>query len=112
MVPTLRSEQEAAVKVGETTCKGKDAGESILTRIRAMFRIVRGCRSYRRLGLGLGLGIGEDYGALLSVTGDLTIGASSWIYPYSHDTDGGSVLFRMNNLEIAPHGGIDATARG
>ena len=63
IVPTLRSKQETVVTPTDPTCKGRMPVESILTRIRAMFRIVRGCRSYRRLGLGLGLGIGEDYGA-------------------------------------------------
>jgi len=57
-------------------------------------------------------GIVQDYGALVSVTGDVVIGAGSWIIPFSHVTDGGSVLFRMTNLTVAAGGGFNAHARG
>ncbi|MBI2441942.1 MAG: G8 domain-containing protein [Lentisphaerae bacterium] len=53
-----------------------------------------------------------DYGALVSVSGDVTIATNSWIYPYSHSTNGGSALFRMRNLSIAAGGGFNANAAG
>lgn len=52
------------------------------------------------------------YGGLVSVTGGVRIASSSWIYPYSDGTNGGSLLFRMGSLMIAPNGGIDADAAG
>jgi hypothetical protein len=53
-----------------------------------------------------------DYGALVSVTNDVLIGPGSWIYPYSHSTNGGSVLFRMRDLLISTNGGFNAIGRG
>ena len=53
-----------------------------------------------------------DYGSLITVTGDVSIGTSSWIYPYSNPTNGGSALFRMNNLTIATNGGFNADTKG
>jgi hypothetical protein len=53
-----------------------------------------------------------DYGALVDVAGDISIATNAWIYPYSHNTNGGSVFFRSRNLTIATGGGIDATGKG
>ena len=53
-----------------------------------------------------------DHGALVSVTDDIRIHASSWIYPYSHPANGGSVLFRARDVTIDANGGFFATARG
>lgn len=53
-----------------------------------------------------------NYGALVSVTGDIFVGSNSWIYAYSHETNGGSILFRMNNLTVVAGGGFDADGRG
>ncbi len=52
------------------------------------------------------------YGATVNVTGDMTVGPNSWVYPYSHPTNGGSPKFTMRNLTIAAGGGFDATAAG
>lgn len=57
-------------------------------------------------------GSSPSYGALVSVTNDVLIGASSWIYAYSSATNGGSALFRMRNVMIASNGGFSASARG
>ena len=43
-----------------------------------------------------------DYGARMSVTGDVTVGPSCWIYPYSDAANGGSLLMRMDDLTVAP----------
>jgi hypothetical protein len=53
-----------------------------------------------------------DYGGLVSVTNDMVIGVKSWIYPYSHSTNGGSVLFRMRDLLTATNCGFNAIGRG
>ncbi|NLF22627.1 MAG: hypothetical protein GX590_05635, partial [Lentisphaerae bacterium] len=57
-------------------------------------------------------GTARDYGACLSVTGGVRIGADAWIYPYAHNHDGGTVLLRMSNLVVAAAGGINADAKG
>ena len=54
----------------------------------------------------------QDYGLLVAVSGNITIATNSWVYPYSHYTNGGSVLFRAANLTVNAGGGIDATAGG
>ena len=53
-----------------------------------------------------------DYGALVSVTNDVLIGANSWIFPNSSSTNGGSVLFRLNTLTINAGGGFNASGKG
>jgi hypothetical protein len=53
-----------------------------------------------------------DYGALVVVDGNVVVDPDSWIYPYSHNENGGSVLFQMQNLLISVGGGIDAIGRG
>ncbi len=54
----------------------------------------------------------QDYGALVVVSNDLRVAAGSWVYPYSHGTNGGSVKFMMRNLSIDAAGGFDATGAG
>ena len=52
-------------------------------------------------------------GATVDVGGAMTVGATSWVYPYSHPTNGGSVRFRVGSLAIPAAGaGFDATGRG
>ena len=53
-----------------------------------------------------------DHGAHVSVSNDIQIHAGSWIYPYSHPANGGSVLFRARDVTIDEGGGFFATARG
>jgi len=53
-----------------------------------------------------------NYGCLVTVSGDITVGASCWIYPHSHPTDGGSPLFRMRNLTISTNAGFNANGLG
>jgi len=57
-------------------------------------------------------GTGPNYGALVSITGNVFVGSSSWIYPYSDRNTGASVFFRMNNLAIQANGGFNAEGRG
>ncbi len=53
------------------------------------------------------------YGALVSVTNEIWVGANSWLYPYSDPTNGGSLLFRVKDVILsATNGGIDATGAG
>ncbi len=52
-------------------------------------------------------------GMLVNVEGDMTIAGGAWIYPVSHPTNGGSVLFHMQNLTIADtNSGFNANALG
>lgn len=53
-----------------------------------------------------------NYGALVSVTGDVVVASGSWIYPQSHPTNGGSPYFQMKSLSIATNAGINADGRG
>ncbi len=53
-----------------------------------------------------------DYGALVSVTGDITVATNAVIWPYAQSTNGGTVLFRAAGVTVAKGGRIDATARG
>jgi len=69
-------------------------------------------RSKLYLRSGITNGTGQDYGCRLSVTGDVTIGRESWLYPWSHGTDGGSPLIRLRHLTIESDGGIDAKGIG
>jgi hypothetical protein len=57
-------------------------------------------------------GVPEDYGALVDVAGTLSVGANSWVKPFSHPIDGGSALFRLDSLTIASASGFDAGGRG
>ena len=53
-----------------------------------------------------------DHGALVSVTNAIRIYAGSWVYPHSHNANGGSVLFRARSVAIGADSGFFATARG
>ncbi|MBI3986821.1 MAG: hypothetical protein HY343_07880, partial [Lentisphaerae bacterium] len=53
-----------------------------------------------------------NYGALLSVTGDIVVASNCWIYPVSNPTNGGSPLFRANNVFISGNAGFYAYERG
>lgn len=51
-------------------------------------------------------------GAQVNVDGDMTIGPNSWVYPYSHPTNGGSVRFTVDNLTVNATGGFNANGKG
>ncbi len=54
-----------------------------------------------------------DFGAVVDVTGTLTIGSASWIYPKSEPRNGGAAAFRVGRLNIAAaNAGIDADYAG
>jgi hypothetical protein len=53
-----------------------------------------------------------NYGALVRLAQDVSIGSDSWIYPYSHPTNGGSCLFQVSNLTVQAGGGINAAGKG
>ncbi len=54
-----------------------------------------------------------EYGTRAQVAGCLVIASNSWVYPQSHNTNGGSVFFQIGkNLLVASGGGFDANARG
>jgi hypothetical protein len=53
-----------------------------------------------------------DYSGLVAATGDMTVASSSWIYPSSHVTNGGSALFRMRHLTLLSGGGFNADGLG
>ena len=54
----------------------------------------------------------SQHGALVSVTGDLVVASASYVYPYSHPTNGGSVFFEVGNLALRGLSVIDASAKG
>ena len=55
----------------------------------------------------------EDYGALVRITGQMVVAATSWIYPYSHPTNGGAPVFIVGSLKIPTAGsGFMATGYG
>ena len=57
-------------------------------------------------------GAPSDYGALLAVTGAVTVASNSWIYPVSHSSDGGSVKMQAASLAVESGSGINADTRG
>ncbi|MCL1857191.1 MAG: hypothetical protein FWF84_06100, partial [Kiritimatiellaeota bacterium] len=52
------------------------------------------------------------YGALLKVSGDMTLSGNSWVYPVSHATNGGSPVFYAKNLVIEQGSGFNANGAG
>lgn len=52
------------------------------------------------------------YGAIVTVTGDILIRTNSNIYPWSHETNGGSVFFQINNMTIDVGGAFSADNKG
>ncbi len=61
---------------------------------------------------GLTNGISPEWGALVRVGGRMSVGVGSWVYPYSHGTNGGSPLFRVQSLAVQSNGGFNADAKG
>ncbi len=57
-------------------------------------------------------GTPRDYGACLSVTGDVQIGAEAWIYPYARGSDDSAPLFTVGSLCVQAGGGFNANAAG
>jgi len=53
-----------------------------------------------------------DYGALVDVTGDISLATNSIFTLHSDPTNGASVLVRCNNLTLAQGAMIDASSRG
>ena len=53
-----------------------------------------------------------EYGALVSVTGDMTVVTNCHVYPYSDSTNGGSALFRVANLTVATGATFNADNKG
>lgn len=52
-------------------------------------------------------------GTVVSVVGNTEIvGSNSWIFPYCHRTNGGTVLFELDNLSVDAGSGFDAEKRG
>lgn len=52
-------------------------------------------------------------GALVAISGTMVFGSNCWVYPYSHPTNGGSVLFTMRDLTIsATNSGFNADSKG
>ena len=51
-------------------------------------------------------------GAVVTVPGRVSVGSASWIYPYAHPTNGGSVLFQIGTLVLLAGGGMDADGKG
>ncbi|MBI2437883.1 MAG: hypothetical protein HYV36_03600 [Lentisphaerae bacterium] len=49
-----------------------------------------------------------DYGALVTITGDVSLSSGSWIYSHSNPTNGGSTLFYMKDLLISTNAGFNA----
>jgi hypothetical protein len=47
-----------------------------------------------------------DYGALVTVEGDMFVTSNTWVFPCSHPTNGGAPLFRVRNLTV--QGGTNA----
>jgi hypothetical protein len=52
------------------------------------------------------------YGALVDVTGDITLGSNAWIYPWCNPTNGGGVFIKAKNVTIPASAGIGADLAG
>jgi len=57
-------------------------------------------------------GTDPEYGAQVTVGGDILTYSNCWIHPVAHPTNGTVPLFSMNNLKISRYGGFDANAWG
>jgi hypothetical protein len=51
-------------------------------------------------------------GLQVAVAGTIGVSPRSWIYTYSHYTNGGSVHFQAANVTVATNAGFDATGKG
>ena len=49
---------------------------------------------------------------LVVTAGRLEMASGTWIYPYSHNTNGASVLFRIQKVALAPNAGFNANTKG
>jgi hypothetical protein len=56
-------------------------------------------------------GVSPDYGALVSVAGNISVATGTWVYTYSA-TNGGAPLFRAGSVSVAAGGGFNADGRG
>ena len=54
----------------------------------------------------------DHYGAWVKVAGDMSLDTGSWVYPYSHTTNGGSPRFTMRNLTVSTNAGFNADNKG
>lgn len=61
---------------------------------------------------GLTNGTTVQTGALVKVSGTLTIATNSWLHPVSHGTNGGPVVLSLGGMTIGPGGGINADGKG
>ena len=57
-------------------------------------------------------GLAADYGARVSITGDIQIAASSTLLAYAHETNGGTPLIEAENVHISAGGAINADGGG
>lgn len=53
-----------------------------------------------------------NYGSLVNVSRSLLVNTGCWIYAQSHPTNGGSALFRVNDMYIASNACISSAGRG
>jgi hypothetical protein len=53
-----------------------------------------------------------NYGAVIGVTGTVSVAANCWIYPYSMNTNGASCFWQVGGLAINAGGGINADGLG
>lgn len=53
-------------------------------------------------------GTAGAYGGLLGITGKLEIASGSWVYPWSHPTNGGSIKMELGTVMVQPGGGVNA----
>jgi hypothetical protein len=56
-------------------------------------------------------GVSPDYGARVTMD-NMIMATNSWILPYSHPTNGGSVYIEAESVTCQAGGGIDADAKG
>ena len=54
----------------------------------------------------------EGEPGLVFTAGGLEMYENCWVYPYSHNTNGASVLFRIPVVKMAPSSGFNASAKG
>jgi hypothetical protein len=71
--------------------------------------LTNGAIAYLRSGATNGT---SAYGLLVDVHGEILIASNSWVYPYSHTTNGGSVHFQAANLKVLAGGGVNADTAG
>lgn len=55
---------------------------------------------------------GPDYGLRVDVANDIVTSAGSWLYPWSHPTNGGSPYFTVRDVSVGTNSGFNATGTG